>query len=213
MKTGALDTPNESWPGLRRVIEPMEGNQMTASTSRLKRAFVSTRAILAEVQPEQLDNPTPCTSWDISALIDHFVGSARWGAATVGSGGDIPGGDSSDDYLTRYDAIIDAALAAFEAEGALDKMIDLPMGELSGADVLGIVTRDQFVHGWDLARAIGCATDLDPELAAELLTEAQVGISEDTRGPEDVAFFGPIVDAPAGASPADRLAAFLGRSL
>ncbi len=199
--------------GKSEGIEPMENDDTTTSTWQLRRAFISTRAILAKVQPNQLDTPTPCKSWDVSALIDHLVGSARWGATTVASGRDIPGSATNEDFLTTYDAVIDVALAAFDANGALGQTIKVPMGELSGYDVLEIVTRDQFVHGWDLARAIGHSTDLDPELAEQLLVHAEADISEDARGTEEQALFGPIVDAPVGASPADRLAAYLGRAV
>jgi uncharacterized protein (TIGR03086 family) len=192
-------------------IEPMENHQMATSTRQLQRAFISTRGILAEVQANQLEKPTPCTSWDVKALIHHFVGTARWGATSVGWDGDITWSDSGADFLIAYDTTIDIALAAFDADGALDRMIDLSMGLLTGADVLGIVVRDQFVHGWDLARAIGHSTDLDPELAENLLMQAKADISDDIRGTEDGHIFGPIVDAPPGACPADRLAAYLGR--
>jgi uncharacterized protein (TIGR03086 family) len=188
-------------------------NRVTASTWPLERAFISTRAILAKVQPNQLDSPTPCTSWDVRTLVGHFMGSARWGATTVGSDREVPTADSNEDLLGTYDAIIDAALAAFGAEGALDQTMQLPMGELSGAEVLGIVARDQFVHGWDLARAIGESPDLDPELAEELLVQAKESISDDIRGSGAAAIFGPIVDAPAGATAADLLAAYLGRAM
>lgn len=188
-------------------------NDHRTTTWQLKRACISTRAILDKVQPNQLDSPTPCTSWDVSTLIDHFVGSARWGATAVSSGRDIPRSAASEEFVATYDAVIEMTLAAFDADGALGRTMKLPMGELSGSDVLEIVTRDQFVHGWDLARSIGHSTDLDPELAEQLLMQAEAHIPEDTRGTEEVALFGPIVDAPAGASPADRLAAYLGRNV
>lgn len=191
----------------------MNNDHSTTSTWQLKRAFISTRAILAKVQPNQLDSPTPCTSWDVSTLIDHFVGSARWGATAVGSGRGIPRSDAGEEFLTTYDGVIEMTLAAFDADGALGRTMKLPMGELSGSDVLEIVTRDQFVHGWDLARSTGHSTDLDPELAEQLLIQAEAHIPENTRGTEEVAMFGPIVDAPAGAIPADRLAAYLGRNV
>jgi uncharacterized protein (TIGR03086 family) len=189
----------------------MENGHTTNATSQLERAFISTRAILAEVQPDQLEKSTPCTSWDVRTLIDHFVGSARWGATTLGWEEEILRSDPDSDFLIAYDAIIDAALAAFGAEGALEQTMELPMGVLSGGDVLAIVTRDQFVHGWDLARALDQGTDLDPELAEALLTQAKVGVPDDMRGSGEGAIFGAIVDASAGATSADRLAAFLGR--
>jgi len=109
--------------------------------------------------------------------------------------------------------VVETALAAFGSAGVLEKTVSLPFGEFSGADLMGLTARDQFTHGWDLARAIGHDTDLDPELAGELLIQARTEITEAFRGPDGVAFFGPAADAPASASPADRLAAFLGRTL
>ena len=49
----------------------------------LNRAFQSTLGILAKVQPGDLAAPTPCASWDVRALVNHFVGTARWWAITV----------------------------------------------------------------------------------------------------------------------------------
>jgi hypothetical protein len=41
-----------------------------------------TLAVLTRARPEDLDGPTPCVSWDVRALVNHFVGTARWWAAT-----------------------------------------------------------------------------------------------------------------------------------
>ena len=72
---------------------------------------------------------------------------------------------------------------------------------------------EQFTHGWDLARATGQPTDLDPGLAAGLLSQARLAIPDAYRGPDGQALFGPAREAPAGAGPADQLAAFLGRAV
>jgi uncharacterized protein (TIGR03086 family) len=90
-------------------------------------------------------------------------------------------------------------------------MVRLPFGEFPGTVVRDMAALDQFAHGWDLARAIGCPTDLDPGLADRLLAHARVAITDAFRGPDGQAPFGPAALAPAGAGPADRLAAFLGR--
>ncbi|WP_052396991.1 TIGR03086 family metal-binding protein [Streptomyces sp. NRRL F-5123] len=193
----------------------MESKQNSAPTRQLSRALASTRAVLARVGPDQLDAATPCASWDVRALIGHFVGSARWGASTVMGAGHGSGDEdfTAAGFLADYDEAIERAQAAFGADGVLEKKIVLAFGEFSGADLMGMVARDQFTHGWDLARAIGCGTDLDPELADELLAQARVEILDAYRGPEGAAVFGPVVEAPAGAYPADRLAAFLGRTV
>jgi uncharacterized protein (TIGR03086 family) len=191
----------------------MQGKQMTRSTEGLSRAFMSTRVVLEMVQPGHMGMPTPCTSWDVRGLINHFVGSARWATAAI-IGEEVAEEDFvAGDFLARYDESMNAALAAFGSDGALENTLLLPFGEVPGAFLMGIATGDQFAHGWDLARAIGHRTDLDPELAEELLVQAQTMVAEGSRGPDGVAPFGPVVRPPAGASPADRLAAFLGRSM
>jgi uncharacterized protein (TIGR03086 family) len=191
----------------------MERRQMTISTEHLRRAFVSTRLVLEVVQPDQLCAPTPCASWDVRGLINHFVGSARWAVAAL-MGDDVPEEDvAAEDFHARYDESMNAALAAFGSDGALGTTVLLPFGKVSGAELMGMATGDQFTHGWDLARAIGHGSDLDPKLADELFLQARRMISEESRGPNGVAPFGPVVEPPPGAFPADRLAAYLGRSV
>ena len=178
----------------------------------LNRSFLSTHAILAKVQPGDLDAATPCASWDVSALINHFVGTARWWAGIVTGAGAGAGLDyAAGDFVSAYEESIEIATSAFEAEGVLEQTFRLDLGDFSGGALLGLAATEQFTHGWDLARAIGHHTDLDSELAAGLLAGARFAVSDAYRGPDGVALFGAATQAPAGAGPADRLAAFLGR--
>jgi uncharacterized protein (TIGR03086 family) len=197
--------------------------------SPLDQALQSTLAILTKVGSDDLDAPTPCASWDVRALVNHFVGTARWWAATVagddaagedtGAGADATAGAdtgadvdyAAGDFVAAYEDSIRLAVAAFAAEGALDKTVRLPFGEFPGAVLRDLAAMEHFVHGWDLARAIGYSADLDPELAAALLSMARLAITDAFRGPDGQALFGLVVEAPAGAGPADQLAAFLGR--
>ena len=75
---------------------------------------------------------------------------------------------------------------------------------------MALATTDTFTHGWDLAKATGQSTDLDPALAEELLQAAQLLVPDQFRGDEPMPF-APPVEPPAGATAADRLAAFMGR--
>jgi uncharacterized protein (TIGR03086 family) len=178
----------------------------------LNQALQATLAILTKVGPGDLAAPTPCASWDVSALVSHFVGTTRWWAAMVAGQEAASGADyAAGDFVAAYEESIRMAVAAFAAEGALDKTITLPFGEFPGAVLRDLAAMEQFAHGWDLARAIGQATDLDPELAAGLLSRARLTIPDSLRGPDGAALFGPATEAPAGAGPADQLAAFLGR--
>ena len=180
----------------------------------LERALGSTLTVLGTVRPDQLGAPTPCASWDVRALVNHFIGAARWWAATIAENGEVGEADyAAGDFVAAYEESIRIVVAAFEAEGALEKTVRLPFGDFPGTVVLSLATMEQFTHGWDLARAIGHPTDLDPELATELLGQARLAIVDEYRGADGEALFGPVREAPAGAGPADRLAAFLGRSV
>jgi uncharacterized protein (TIGR03086 family) len=180
----------------------------------LNQALQGTLAVLAQVRPEDLDRPTPCASWDVRALVNHFVGTARWWAAAVagdGDGGAAEADYAAGDFVSAYEESIRTAVTAFRADGVLAKTISLPFGEFTGLDLLNLAAMEQFTHGWDLARAIGRPAELDPELAAGLLSQARLVISDAYRGPDGQGLFGPAREAPAGAGPADQLAAFLGR--
>ena len=194
----------------------MTAQETTEVTAQLNRSASSTTEVLQQVRSGQLALPTPCASWDVRALINHFIGSARWWAALLdGTAGDDPAPDyAAGDYLAAYEESLRIAQADFTAEGALERVVRMPQGEFPGVVLLGFAATDQFVHGWDLARAIGLPTaGLDPELAEDLLAQARLGVTADYRGPDGVAVFGPEQSAPAGAPASDRLAAFLGRSV
>jgi uncharacterized protein (TIGR03086 family) len=184
------------------------------STENLERAFASTRSVLAHVTADQLTNPTPCQSWAVRDLINHFVGVSGWSGVTVNAGV-APAPPETDfttgDMVGAYDEGIAAAVDAFGRPGALEKMITLPFGEIPGAVYLGIATTDAFAHGWDLARATGQSTDLDPELAAELLEGARLFLQPAFRGEDGERPFGAEQPVPPAATNADALAAFLGR--
>jgi uncharacterized protein (TIGR03086 family) len=184
------------------------------STQTLEQAVASTRAVLAKVSAAQLSDSTPCASWKVSDLINHIVGGQYFFAAGVT--GTPPSGESPDfsagDFLAAFDAASTACVEAFSAEGTMTKMLTLPFGQMPGAAFIGLAATDTFQHGWDLAKATGQSTDLSPELAAGLLAGAKMSISDAFRGPEGAPFGAP-KQAPAGASNADQLAAFLGRAV
>lgn len=186
------------------------------STETLEQAFGVAKQVLANVKPGQLDQPTPCQSWDVRALINHLVGGSFFFAAATNAGKAPAGGGDADlasgDFCASYEDGTKQAVAAFATPGALEKTIKLPFGEFPGAAFMGIATLDTFTHAWDLAKATGQSTDLAPALAGELLEQAKVSIPDAFRGQEPMPF-GPAQNAGAGASTADQLAAFLGRTV
>ena len=183
-------------------------------TEQLENAIASTRAVLANVSRSQLGDPTPCASWDVAALINHVVGVQYFMQATML--GTEPTGQDQDyaagDYLAAFDQASGSCVEVFGAPGALDGTVNLGGNEIPAAAFMGIAMNDTFVHGWDLAKATGQSTDLDAGLAAGILEQSKMLISDAFRGDEG-APFGAQRPAPEGAGPADQLAAFCGRSV
>ena len=184
------------------------------TTEPLEQAIASTRAVLTGVSKEQLNDDTPCAAWKVSDLINHIVGGQYFfeacaqGAPPAGSETDF----SATDFVSAFDEGARRSVAAFSADGVMDKTLSLPFGQMPGSAFLGIAATDTFTHGWDLAKATGQDTNLSPELAAQLLAGAKAFISPAFRSPEGNPF-GLEQQAPAGASTADQLAAFLGREM
>lgn len=183
------------------------------STQPLQSAIASTRGILAAVSADQLGNDTPCESWDCAALINHIVGAQHFFIAGLKGTPPSEAPDfASGDFLAAYDEASTELVELFGADGALDKTYKLPFGEMPGSAFMGLAATDTFQHGWDLAKATGQSTDLAPELAAGILAQSKQAIQPAFRGPEG-APFGAEQTAPDGASNADQLAAFLGRTV
>ena len=186
------------------------------STAPYEHAIASAKKVLAGVKPEHLTAQTPCASWKVSDLVNHMVGGqyffgtvAKGEAATDATAPDFAAGD----FNAAFAQGAAEAVAAFNEPGTMEKTLQLPWGAMPGSAFVGIAAVDTFAHAWDLARATGQDSNLDPELAAGLLMGARAGIAPEFRGADGVAPFGPEQSAPAGASKADELAAFLGRSV
>jgi uncharacterized protein (TIGR03086 family) len=161
--------------------------------------------VLANMKPDQLGAPSPCTEWDAKAVIDHVIGGNQWVEGLAGRQSTaLPA-----DLGAAHAESAAAAQAVFEAPDGLTRMFELPFGTMPGAAFIGLRTSDVFTHAWDLAKATGQSTDLDPDLAAEALEAAQRRISPAFRGPGRP--FGEERPCPAGRPTADELAAFLGR--
>ncbi len=186
------------------------------STEALEGAFAATREVLAKVKVDQYCDATPCASWTVRDLVNHIVEGANWFPLCVNAGA-APDPDpthgvdyTAGDVLAAYDAGATAAVAAFRAEGAQDRMIQLPFGALPGAVFLGIATNDVVTHGWDLAKATAQTLAIDDAVAEALLAHMR-GAADGLRGPDGVGAFGDEVAVSTDAPALDRLVGFLGR--
>src|SRR2546423_575514 len=164
---------------------------------------------LSQVRPDQWAAPTPCTGWDVRALVNHIVYEERWmpplcGGATIAEVGDRFEGD-----LLGSNPVVSAAEAAREAEAAvrLDQTVHLSFGDLPGSEYLRQLIADHLIHAWDLAAAIGAGRTLDPEVVRECAR--WYAEHEDSYRSSGVV--AARVSVPASASEQDRLLGAFGR--
>jgi uncharacterized protein (TIGR03086 family) len=182
-----------------------------------ERAVTSTADIVTATSADQLGAPTPCTGWDVRALLSHVIGTLWLAEGLLAdraprhpmAPGALPAADlAGDDPAAAYAEASAAALAAAGTGDALTRVHITPLGEMPGPALAGFTTLDLLVHGWDLARATGQPADLDGRLAAHVLSFAEQALAT----PESRAGrIGPALPVAADAPVTDRLAAFLGR--
>jgi len=119
--------------------------------------------------------------------------------------GDVLGDDHRATYRNAS-AELDSAVASL---GGIDETVSLIFGDMPAGVALQMLSGDNLVHCWDLARATG--QDFDPPAD---LVEASTGffrnfITDDRRNGGG---FGPEVTVPEDASALDRLLGLCGRT-
>lgn len=177
------------------------------------RALERTREIVAGTRTDQLEDPTPCSDWNVHELLNHIIG----GCLTIAAGAKGETEQMSanidrvqGDHLAAYDRAAQAALAAVKEEGALDKNFTMPWGETPGAAALSLALADATVHGWDLAQATGQNMDIDDDIAESVYGATSSMMQPKGDYPRGDSFAEPVEvgdDAPAR----DRMLAYLGR--
>lgn len=177
----------------------------------LERAFEVAEAVVEKVDADQLGEPTPCDEWDVRALLSHLVLGNRRFAAQIE--GDEPPDPSRDplgrDHVKAFRASAEICEAAFRADGALERTYQAGIGEVDGTTFAMLRVVEAVVHGWDLAKATGQDTAFDPEVAEPALRFTRGRLEGQPRPPT----FGPEQPTPPDSTPADRLAAYLGRTV
>ena len=162
--------------------------------------------VFVNVTSDQLSSPTPCSEWDVKALIDHvIVGNQR---VVIRAGCQVA--PLPEDLGAALCASAKVAQEIFAEPQALTRIYRLPFGEVSGTAFVELRTSDLLVHAWDLAIATGQLTNLDPELAEYVLAFARQMMARPALRGEGRPFG---EEQPCGRDrpAADRVAAFLGR--
>jgi uncharacterized protein (TIGR03086 family) len=165
------------------------------------------------VRPEQWGLPTPCTGWDVRALVNHVVSGNRWtpellAGHTISDVGDRLEGDLlGDDPVGAWTDSAAAAVAAAR-NSDLTEPVQLSSGPELAAEYLTQVFADLLIHTWDLARAVGADDTLEPDLVAACAGWF-AGVADLCR---QAGVVGPRLPVPATADPQTRLLAEFGRA-
>ncbi len=166
------------------------------------------------VGADQWSAPTPCSEWDVSALVDHLIDEQVW-VAPLMAGHDLDTAAAiveeskrtlDLDRVAAWDAAALGSRDAFGAVGALDRQVMLSRGETPATDYLNEMIFDLVIHAWDLGTAIG-VTDALPD---ELIRVTRAGV--DAFGDLSASgLFSAPVPVSDGASPEEQLVALTGR--
>ncbi|SNS02685.1 TIGR03086 family protein [Geodermatophilus pulveris] len=166
------------------------------------------------VEPGQWDDEA-LPGWTVADLVAHLVGEAHWvpgllaGEAVDAVAARVPAGTDpllAPDPLTAWEGAADEALAAVAAADLAGGTVRLSRGPTPAAVYVEELTADLTVHSWDLARATGGDTELDPALV-----RAAGGLAARLPAGGVPGLFAPPVALPDGASPQARLLARFGR--
>jgi uncharacterized protein (TIGR03086 family) len=164
----------------------------------LSRAVDQAAEVLAAVPADRLSDATPCGDWDVAGLIAHLVAAPR-NFVTMSSGG-------QPDWSAKPTLPADWTA---EFRSAADDLLRMwhEAGDSASPQAMDWQTAELAIHTWDLAKATGQSTDLDPQVAQRGLDFMGSALTPDNRGEA----FGPAVTLPEEAPVYDRLVAFAGR--
>jgi len=165
------------------------------------------------VGEDQWANPTPCTEWNVRALVNHLVNENLWvppllEGRTIEEVGDRFDGDQlGTDPAAAWEASVDGALAAVADPAAMRRTVHLSYGDRPAREYVNEMLTDLAIHGWDLARGIGADEAIDSEFVEVLY--ARAAPMEDAFRSYGV--YGGKVTPPEGADTQTKLLAIFGR--
>lgn len=142
----------------------------------LTQAHEALRSALAAVGESAWQQPTPCSDWTVTQVLQHAAGDQLGFAAAI-TGGDgpsenpfAPSGhiDGSPTELAESSMAAAAAAWATIDPAADTAPVPVPPHSLPPAVGAGACALDAAVHAWDIAVAVGAPSPLAADHAAQL---------------------------------------------
>lgn len=183
------------------------------SLALLERALDQAGEVMAGVGRGQAALPTPCSEWDVAALVRHVVGKDLRNFTVVARGEtadwSAPAEDPGDDWAGAFREAANRLLDTWRGAD-LDRPVARPGGgEAPLRSRADHQITELVVHTWDLAKATGQTRQLDAELAEHALAWSRGMLRPEVRGSGMA--FGAEVPVDESAPAYDRLAGWFGR--
>jgi uncharacterized protein (TIGR03086 family) len=177
---------------------------MTAIADRYRTLADAFEAKIEGVSPDDWSNQSPCEKWTARDLVSHVVDvhgmMLRPLSRSLRAGPSDPLGAFRSARVDVEEVLDDPALAGTEYDGQFGPTkVENTIDQFLGFDLV--------VHGWDLARATGQDTTIEPA-EVDRVWEAAAGFGESMR---TYGVTGPEVAVPDDAPKQDRLLGLLGR--
>ncbi|GAA3691520.1 TIGR03086 family metal-binding protein [Nonomuraea antimicrobica] len=176
---------------------------MNELLTMLRDATGRTSALVESLGEDEFGLPTPCSEYDVRALVNHL----EWGATLFESvAGDGPFVPQKEEFTGDFRERAERMLAAWERPEAWEGASEA-MGGMPKPVVANLALTDFAAHGWDLARATGRSYEVEEDTARAMLAFAtQMAPMGRERGA-----FGEEVAVPGDAPAFDRFLGVIGR--
>lgn len=177
--------------------------------SALDEINANANRLVSSIEPNQWEAATPCSEWDVRALVNHMTGTTKlFGASALRTAPDAPPDAEhlGDDPARAFASATAAASAAWRSDGALEGSVSIP-GEMPAVACLGINIIDIGTHTWDLASAIGADHGLSPSAIQMIDQWNHRVVSDDVRAGGG---FGDVLE-PTSEESLTSMLAFVGR--
>ena len=186
---------------------------MTDPVQQLAEILPKVSDLVEEIHVEQLVWPTPCDEFTVHDVIDHMIvlgtqfahlfrGEPAPETTAPPAIGRVP--------AAEFRAAMDDLLDAVASDGALERTLDTPIGQMPGATFAAVVAFDGLIHGWDLSVSTSRPFRPAPDVVDAVAGFARVALDQSLR---DAGMFGDETAAPDDATPMEALAAFSGRTV
>ena len=176
-------------------------------------AAEAARVVAGAANTKTLEQPTPCTDWDLRTLLNHMILWTSYSAERRAYGESVAEELMSKDftaepgYAQAYQAQLAKAVDAWSKPEAWAGDRNVMGSATPAADIAAMLIAEMVLHGWDIAEATGQDYRCDDAVARNVLNtvEAQGELFRQYQG------FAAIVPVPDDATAFDRALALSGR--